>query len=435
MTHCRCSTVSLSSMVWVCLTQSQYSLKPQPVNIISAVTLLFVVSMMAAAFQPVQLSKEEKKALDTVSVGTNKFAISLFRALAKEQTGNVFVSPLSVQIVLALAYMGARGETAKELATLLSLPDDVEHTKAGYHSLIRVLQAPVLKLANRMFVEKTSGIKENFQKDAEKYFLSSAEALDFLLNHDKSRQHINSWVEEQTNQKIKNLLAPDVITSATRLVLVNAIHFKADWANKFNENDTKEEDFHLSKTKTVKVQMMHAKKKFYFSHDDELKAKILQLDYAGDNFRMIVILPDDIEGLSALEEKLETVNLSDKIRYMNKPTVTVALPKFKMEETMDLNEILKSLGARAMFDEKKVDFSGLSDQSLVVSNVVQKAFVEVNEKGTEAAAATGMVMMLTALPTKPPPDQEFIADHPFLFYITQLLYNTPLFLGRHIVPT
>uniref|UniRef100_A0A1B6GHB0 Serpin domain-containing protein n=1 Tax=Cuerna arida TaxID=1464854 RepID=A0A1B6GHB0_9HEMI len=396
-------------------------------NFVLLFGVLFTLVTMATS-SSVQLSKDEMAALETVTQGTNKFAISLYRALSRNQTGNVFVSPLSVQMVLALAYTGAKGSTADEVAKLLSLPDKLDNTYSGYNALIRILQDPVLKLANRMFVEKTAGVLEKFQKNAEKYFLSPAETADFIKDTENARVHINSWVEEQTNKKITNLLAPGILSSDTRLVLVNAIHFKANWSKQFQEKDTKEQPFHISKTKNVPVQMMNIKKKFGFVHDEELGAKILELEYEGNQFRMLVILPDEIDGLATLEAKLETVNLSDKIKYMQHPTVTVALPKFKMEETMDLNDILKSMGVETMFSQK-ADFSGISNVPLVVSKVVQKAFVEVNEKGTEAAAATGMEIRVRSMPRPP---KEFLADHPFVFII--MSKEIPLFYGRLVQP-
>ncbi|XP_046667305.1 serpin B6-like isoform X4 [Homalodisca vitripennis] len=395
----------------------------QPVWILGIV-LCALVTMATSG--TVELSKDEMAALETVTQGTNKFAISLYRALSRNQAGNVFVSPLSVQMVLALAYTGAKGSTADEVAKVLSLPEKLDNTYSGYNALIRILQDPVLKLANRMFVEKTAGVLETFQKNAEKYFLSPAESVDFMKDTENARVHINSWVEDQTNKKITNLLAPGILSCDTRLVLVNAIHFKANWSKQFQEKDTKEQPFHVSKTKSVPVQMMNIKKKFGFVHDKDLGAKILELEYEGGHFRMLVILPDEIDGLAKLEEKLEKVNLSDKIKYMQQPTVTVALPKFKMEETMDLNDILKSMGVETMFSQK-ANFSGISDVPLVVSKVVQKAFVEVNEKGTEAAAATGFIMMRNCARVGPTP-QSFIADHPFLFII--MFKNTTLFVGR-----
>ncbi|KAG8330018.1 serine-type endopeptidase inhibitor activity protein [Homalodisca vitripennis] len=318
---------------------------------------------------------------------------------------------------------------------------------------------PVLKLANRMFVEKTAGVLETFQKNAEKYFLSPAESVDFMKDTENARVHINSWVEDQTNKKITNLLAPGILSCDTRLVLVNAIHFKANWSKQFQEKDTKEQPFHVSKTKSVPIQMMNIKKKFGFVHDKDLEAKILELEYEGGHFRMLVILPDEIDGLAKLEEKLEKVNLSDKIKYMQQPTVTVALPKFKMEETMDLNDILKSMGVETMFSQK-ANFSGISDVPLVVSKVVQKAFVEVNEKGTEAAAATGensrgiihrcvvvhrhgsVAQWISGqsplchphnLDIEEEPE-EFIADHPFAFVISHNPSSSVLFVARFSNP-
>lgn len=381
------------------------------------------------------LSDNQISALKGMSTGSNRFAIDLYQTLGKGE-GNMFVSPLSVELVLALALTGAKGKTAEEIAKVIHAPQKLEEILLGYSALVETLQSPVLKIATQMFIEKTVSVKPKFNENATKYFKSGATSVNFKTEFEAARQQINQWVEEKTNNKIRELLAKGILNDLTRLVLVNAIHFKANWKLKFNPELTKKQKFHVTPTKSVDVDMMNIKKKFSFRYNDKLKAKILQMEYTENNFCMVFILPDKIDGLKELESKLSSVDISQEVRTFDKPVVTVQIPKFKMETTVDLNGILKELGAVSMFNEREANFSELSDVPLVVSKVIQKAFVEVNEEGTEAAAATAMSFMATCAFNAPPPKEEtFIADHPFIFLIVKHHEEqSPVFIGRYSSP-
>lgn len=381
------------------------------------------------------MSDNQVTSLQGLSAGSNKFAIDLYQTLGKGE-GNRFVSPLSVELVLALALTGAKGKTADEITKVIHAPDNLEKLLLGYSALIENLQSPVLKIATQMFVEKTISLKPKFNENAAKYFKSGATSVDFKKDHESARQAINHWVEEKTSNKIKELLKQGILNDLTRLVLVNAIYFKANWKLKFNPDMTKKQKFHVSPSKSVDVDMMNIKKKFSFRYNEKLKSKILQMEYAENNFSMVFILPDKLDGLKELESKLSSVDISQELHTYEKPVVTVQIPKFKMETTVDLNSILHELGAVSMFNEKEANFSELSDTPLVVNKVIQKAFVEVNEEGTEAAAATAMTFMTTFAFGAPPPKEEtFIADHPFIFLILKHHEEqSPLFIGRYCTP-
>ncbi|KAK9501972.1 hypothetical protein O3M35_012590 [Rhynocoris fuscipes] len=362
-----------------------------------ALTLLGIILLSTMpATTSVQLSPEDAKALEVITEASNKFAINLYQ-FVKEPNKNIIVSPISVQIVLALAYSGAKSNTAKEIASVLNLPHNLEEVLQGHKLLIESLKNPVLKVANRMFVEKTLTVKSDFQKNALQYFLADAGLVDFIGNPEAARNEINSWVLKQTNDKIKDLLAQGSIDALTRMVLVNAIHFKADWLTKFKPELTKDEDFHVSSTEKVKVKMMSMKNSFRFNSHPELDAKILEMPYSGKEFKMVIILPNKVDGLNEVESKLSTINLSEVLNSLFSVTVNVKLPRFKLESTMELKDILIKMGIKDIFDEGKADLSGISDEKLYASKVVQKAFIEVNEEGTEAAAATGKSLIAKLL--------------------------------------
>lgn len=248
---------------------------------------------------------------------------------------------------------------------------------------------------------------------------------------------INRWVADNTAQKITKLIPPGVLDHLTRLVLVNAVYFKGDWQKKFDVKDTKEEDFHVSATETVRVPLMHkSKAKLWYGVNQDLNCQAIELPYAGDRLSMFVILPIAVDGLGKLESSLSAGELLDaRERFrMQLRDVHVWLPKFKLDEQLGLTEILAKMGITDMFNKNVADFSGIDGtRELYVSKVLHQAVVDVNEEGTEAAAATAVVMMTRcAVILKDP--FEFRADHPFVFFIQDNLTNSVLFLGRLVRP-
>ncbi|XP_039242472.1 serpin B6-like isoform X2 [Pipra filicauda] len=252
-----------------------------------------------------------------------------------------------------------------------------------------------------------------------------------------SRKQINGWVEERTEGKIQNLLAEGVLDSLTRLVLVNAIYFKGNWEKQFNKERTAERPFQINKNETKPVQMMFKKDRFNMTYIGDLQTKILELPYVGNELSMIILLPDAIQdgstGLERLERELTYEKLIDwiSIEMMDSTEVRVSLPRFKLEEDYDLKPILSCMGMPDAFDSGKADFSGMSSgNELVLSEVVHKSFVEVNEEGTEAAAATAAIMVNCSAKIVP----DFTADHPFLFFIRHNKSSSILFCGRFCSP-
>ncbi|XP_051655434.1 serpin B6-like isoform X3 [Manacus candei] len=370
------------------------------------------------------------------------FALDLLRKLCEKKSGqNLFFSPFSISSALSMILLGSKGNTEAQITKVLSL-NKAEDAHNGYQSLLSEINDPntkyILRTANRLYGEKTFEFLSSFLESSQKSYHAGLEPTDFMNAWEDSRKRINGWVEERTEGKIQNLLAEGLLNSLTRLVLVNAIYFKGNWENQFNKLGTAERPFHINKNKTKPVQMMFKTDRFNMTYIGNLQTKILELPYAGNELSMIILLPDAIQdgstGLERLERELTYEKLRDWIspEMMGSTEVRVSLPRFKLEEDYDLKPILSCMGMPDAFDSGKADFSGMSSgNELVLSEVVHKSFVEVNEEGTEAAAATAAVMMF-ATSVRIVPD--FTADHPFLFFIRHNKSSSILFCGRFCSP-
>uniref|UniRef100_A0A8C1Q0F5 Serpin B6 n=1 Tax=Cyprinus carpio TaxID=7962 RepID=A0A8C1Q0F5_CYPCA len=293
----------------------------------------------------------------------------------------------------------------------------------------------VLSLANRLYGEQSYQFVEKFLNDAKRYYEAGLEEVDFKKKSEAVRVDINKWVEKNTQGKIKDLFPQGSIDALTRLVLVNAIYFKGNWEKKFPKEATIDGQFRLNKTQTKPVKMMNQKAQFPLALIPEMNSQVLELPYVGKNLSMLIILPEEIEDETTGLQKLEKALTYEKLMEWTKPSkmrrqeVEVSLPRFKMEETYDMKSLLISMGMEDVFDERKVNLSGMSpNNDLVLTKVVHKAFVEVNEEGTEAAAATGVVIANRSFAPM------FIADHPFLFFIRHNPSNSILFYGRFCSP-
>ncbi|XP_056155016.1 leukocyte elastase inhibitor-like isoform X3 [Lampris incognitus] len=413
-----------------------------------------------------------------LSEANTTFSLDLLKKLTEEKkTGNVFYSPLSISSALAMVMLGARGNTATQMSEVLcfskaekpretgaeqmQMQQQVQISKLPLHLLTASLQLQKaegdvhvgfaklmselnrpgtpysLSLANRLYGEQSYQFVEEFLGETRKHYNAELVPVDFRTNSERARVDINTWVEKQTQDKIKNLLKKGIVDEMTRLVLVNAIYFKGNWDKQFKADLTSDSTFRLNKNETKTVKMMYQKGKFPLTFIPEVNCQILEMPYTGKDLSMVIILPNDMEdnttGLEKIESKLTYESFVDWTRpdMMDKIEVKVGLPRFKMEETYDMNAILTSMGMRDAFDQRCSDFSGMSTANdLVLSTVVHKAFVEVNEEGTEAAAATAAVMMTRS--SRMP--AAFIADHPFLFFIRHNSSSSILFAGRYCSP-
>ncbi|XP_072461117.1 serpin B6-like [Notamacropus eugenii] len=374
----------------------------------------------------------------TFSEATNTFTLNVFKKISEEEdpSQNVFYAPLSLYCALAMVLDGAKGDTAAQIRKVLSLNKDAdvhqsflsfleEANKSGSQCLLRI--------ANQLFGEKTFDFISSFKESCQKFYHSNMEELDFANAPEEGRKHINKWVEEKTEGKIAELLANDSINSLTALVLVNAIYFKGKWEKQFDKSRTREEIFKISKEKQKPVQMMFQTSTFRMTYIGEVFTKILVLPYVGGQMDMVILLPDENTGLKMLEKGLTSEKLSDWLNpeMMDEMEVEVFLPRFKLEEYLDMKFILQKLGMADAFDGFMADFSGMSARKgLCLSKVIHKAFVEVNEEGTEAACATAAIIMLRCATITP----QFIVDHPFLFLIRDNSSKNILFWGKVISP-
>jgi len=356
----------------------------------------------------------------------------------------MFCSPLSISVTLAMTLAGAKGATAEEIKKALKLDmigEDTEIHTAFQNVLTALLKSDVprlqLCLANRMFVHHQTNLSEQFVSILKKSYNATAAKVDFVEESALTCQEINQWVEKQTKHKIRNLLSPGMLNKETILVLVNAIYFRGEWASKFDKYSTLPDWFAVSKDeRRFAVDMMHIREDFKFLQNNELSFKMLELPYVNETMSMFLILPNDTLGLSLLEEKLSADLIEDTIKAMRKVDIEVSLPRFKIESSLRLNQILKAMGMERLFSYELADLSGITakkpQRNLFVSTVVQKAFVEVNEDGSEAAAACGG---LVGGGPYIPPKKEFKADHPFIFFIRDNESGCILFWGRVMKPS
>lgn len=395
---------------------------------IKLVSRAFLIASFA--FQLVVSTYQYSKMTSTVDAQfvrkTNDFALELYKEVISNEKGNVVISPFSISTCLSFAAMGAGGLTADEMFSVLKYdPAQKSSVAESFGNVMSNLDDnKSLKIANKMYIMEKYSVKSNFHDIAKKSFRSETESINFVQNT-AAAEKINAWVEQKTNNKIKDLISPDTLNDYTRLVLVNAIHFKGTWTNQFNKDSTSPMPFWISETESVDVPMMRTKAHFKHGVFDDLGLAALELTYSDSDVNMLILLPHEREGLAKLEENLQNIDIPDMITKMYSQEVEVFMPKFKIEFDLDLKDTLEKLGMGTMFSDN-ADFSEMLEQNepLKVSNVVHKAFIEVNEEGAEAAAATGMIMMTRCMIIHP----YFTVDHPFLYILKQ--NDQMIFVGR-----
>jgi serpin B len=393
------------------------------------------------------VTKEQTLVAKTVQSQTD-FAADLYRQLSsKADGGNLFFSPHSIGTILTLTADGARGQTAKEMLQVLQLQADVDATGAPD---LRDVQAAIaalgkqlagrkdkteLAVANALWVDAGMPLRKPFVDGVLTADPAAAlENVDFQNDFEAGRAKINDWTETNTAGRIKDLLAQGSLDELTRLVLTNAVYFKGDWAEKFDSSWTRAADFTLANGEKNKTPLMTATVAAGFAELDGYS--ILDLPYAGEKLSLLVILPDEADGLPVIEQKLNLDWLAKGVASLRKRAVQVALPKFKMETKYSLKETLSEMGMPTAFGNE-ANLTGLTDSPeasmLYISAVEHKAFVEVNEEGSEAAAATAVVIGFGSASPAPAP-AEFIANRPFAFAIRHRESGQLLFLGRFSQP-
>jgi serpin B len=380
----------------------------------------------------------------------NAFALELFQEL-RSQEGNIFFSPYSVSSALGMTYGGAKNKTATgmEKALHLSLFGNSFHSSLA--ALSKQLEKDAtenkyqLSVANQLWGDKffKKFFLQSFLDLNKKIYGANMETLDFKNDPKGAATSINDWVSKKTNEKIPELVSKEMFQKddPTALVLTNAIYFKGDWATKFEKENTKTDTFFLSAKDSTKTDLMFQQSNFLYAEDTD--AKILAIPYQGGSLQMVIVLPTKKDGLPELEKSLSLAKLDGWVSSMFTEDVKVKLPKFKTRSSFSLNKPLISMGMKDAFEPDLADFSGMADleklsiamggeSALYISDVVHKAFVEVNEEGSEAAAATAVIVGVnttTSVHQQVPP-KEFIANHPFLYMIRDTSSGAILFMGR-----
>ncbi|PKU43864.1 serpin b12-like [Limosa lapponica baueri] len=416
--------------------------------------------------------------MGSISRPITEFCLDLYDKLNRNaEDTNIVFSPMSISVALALVHLGAKNNTAAQIEKVLHVGKAAGRTNFGselesaapgmepepsqerqpslsqcnkdgdlnhraFQTLLLQLknlgESYVLTLANNLFLQQGFELRQQFLMCTKELYGAMLETVDFHGAVEAARTKINSWVESETQGKIRDLFAPGVIDVRALLVLVNVVYFKASWEHKFEEQKTVQRDFKLNQNEKKPVQMMYQKGMFKFGYIEETGAQVLELPYAQKSLSMIILLPGDMadgstSGLEQIESTMtyENLMLWASSEHMFETRVEVYLPRFKLESTFNLNQVLQEMGMTDIFTESKADLSAMSfAKSLVLSNVVHKTYVEVNEEGTVAAAGTGAVIVRRSLPLT----EVFMADHPFLFFIRHNPTNTILFFGKLCSP-
>ena len=365
--------------------------------------------------------------------GNNQFALELHQQLSARD-GNLFLAPFSISTALAMTHAGARGETAREIAASLRFPYSAPRLDTAFHELLAAARGGEsrgyeLSLASGLWCERRFRFQPEFLGQVKVNYDAELAPMDFVTQPEASRQSINAWVERQTHEKIRDLIPSGAIDRLTKLVLANAIYFRGQWAEPFPEGSTEDAPFKVTQQQEVSVPTMFQQDEFEYFETSSFQA--LRLNYRGGNLAMVIFLPRRVDGLAEFEKSITVERLDSWLGRLKSREVQVHLPRFRVESALALNEPLRARGMRLAFSPD-ADFSGMTGgKDLLISLVLHKAFVEVDEKGTEAAAATAVLMAPTAMPpgeTAPP--VVFRADHPFLFLIRDQRSGSILFLGR-----
>ena len=357
----------------------------------------------------------------------NQFALGFYLQISEnDKESNIFFSPSSIFTAFAIAYEGARDNTATEMQQVFGFEKDDSKRKAGFVQMQEMLNPQdeeyLLSLANALWLAKGFEAKPEYVETAKTYYDSSVKTVDFASKED-GLDIINQWVDEKTNGKIEKIF--EKLKPNTKLVITNAIYFKGSWTEPFDKENTANGKFYLDEKTIIQVPMMELKTTYLnFARNDHVQ--ILELPYEGDKVSMLILLPNEVGKLESLEKSLSDENLDTLTEDMQITKVKVHLPKFKLETKYDLVSALQDMGIYDAFGN--ANFSGISDSGLYIDRAVHKAFVEVNEEGTEAAAATGMAM----LESGPMP---FTVNHPFMFVIQDNDTDQILFMGRVMDPT
>lgn len=421
--------------------------------IVIGVATAVTVGLFLFPYNPVEPPRADDvgstpKGIQEVVNANNQFAFDLYSELAKTEKDNIFYSPYSISAALAMTYEGAKGKTAEEIKEVFHFPETSvlrPNYAAIYNKINENNKEYQLSTGNALWVQQDYLLLNDYSEAVERYYGGKASNVDFIKETEKSRQTINSFIEEQTNNKVKELIPAGQVDHLTRLVITNAIYFKGTWEWEFDKSDTRDKNFYITPENVVKTPMMHMDSdKATFNYADLEKLQILELPYKGDKISMLILLPKQGEAYDyekgekiTYNYNLEDIELSSeklneyKSEMQETKLGAIYLPKFKFDTKYFMVSTLSEMGMPTAFS-MQADLSGIDgSQNLYIQNVIHQAFVQVDEKGTEAAAATSiMIGIKSAMPSN-----VFRADHPFIFIIQEKETGNILFMGRMTDPT
>ncbi|MEL4306141.1 serpin family protein [Methanococcoides sp. LMO-2] len=365
-----------------------------------------------------------------LAAANNAFAFDLYSELQDGSNENLLISPYSIFTAMAICYEGAEGTTHQQMAEVLYYPLDKNVLRIAAKDYIDTVNRNSndyeLETANALWLREDQRLVADYEKNIEEYYNGDVEKLDFEGRPEESARVVNEWVEEQTNNKIKDLINGHSFDGHTKLVVTNAIYFNGKWKEEFMEHRTSEETFYLSGGEEIQTDMMYAIRKFSYGETPE--TKILELPYKGDDLSMYIVLPND-NDIEALENNFNSHDYEKLKREMEEEhEVNIWLPKFKFQTKKELSSPLISMGLTDAFT--KFGLSGITEETdLTISEVIHQASIDVQEKGTEAAAATAVEAVDCAMVDEPI-IKEFRADHPFMFFIEDKRTGCILFMGK-----
>lgn len=409
------------------------------VNLFLICIAVFVFSSGCAARDYVIVPISTELAETVLIQGNNRFAIELYREVCeRSEEDNVFFSPFSISSALGMTYTGAEEETASEMAEVLHFSLPVNAINSAFHSITESLTSSglnepqsgepfTLVISSGLWVDNSFQLLDSFVEDMSRYYDAAVENVDFSGDPEGARERINSWVAQKTNDKIMNLIPEGSIVADTRTVLTNAVYFKASWSSPFDADFTREEPFTLADRSVAPVPMMRQEEHFNFGQSEQWSA--IEMRYSGGDASMLIILPSG--DLQEFESSFD-LELLDEIRdNLSSRNVAVSMPVFEFTSSMSLSSVLQSLGMESAFGNG-ADFSGFTgNRDLYISDVVHKAFVKVDEEGTEAAAATAVVMNMLSMPVAP---VTMDINRPFMFLIQDNSTGSIVFMGRVMNP-
>ncbi len=369
----------------------------------------------------------------------NAFAIDLLKQVGGKGD-NCVLSPFNLAMALSMVWIGAKNVTAAEIAQGLHLMVTPQTLSRGALSILNTIairdprEKNQLHLANALWIKQGYPVHQKYHDAIRQFYKGDLFEVAFS-DPAAACKVINSWVSTQTKTKIPRIIEPNDLNEASNLVLTTAIYFLGEWLIRFHERNTCDRVFYPLTGQEIRVSTMHLESTFGYMEDEDLQ--YLEMPYEGNNFAMGILLPKKRDGLRLLESKLSVEKLSKLFKFASRQIVNVFLPKFKIEETINFEQILKILGIKTAFIPNQADFAGITSDpaGIFISAVLHKAFVDANEKGTEAAAATAILMSIGGVDRpKPREIHIFRADHPFLFLIRQTEINVILFLGEVVLP-